>query len=417
MKPAEEDHERRDPLAAAQRRAAPRPGRPGRSTRRGRPPPGSARAGAGGRRAGPERRQRRRAAAASSELLQRLALSRSALGRGDVRVAQRERRQRRRPPRGERLVERGQLAEQNSRGTSRPWTMWWNAAESTCSSGPASTSRKRAHRPRRRSNGRRDQRDHRGLERLAPPVRGQRGQARAARAAARPAAAAPPGPARRPRREDGAQRLVAADDLGQRPAEHVRVQEPFEAHRRPGGCRRWCRARAGRGTRGAAGRRRAGSAPSSPAAAGAAASRDGRVRQPLGASPATVGASNSAAHRQLDPEAPRRAGRPPAPPAASGRPARRSCRGRPPAPAPAPRAKTAASRSSAGLRGATVSACPARRAGAGRALRSTLPFGVSGSASRTTQAAGTMSPGSAPRRYAAQLGGQLLAASSRPGTT
>ena len=55
-------------------------------------------------------------------------------------------------------------------------------------------------------------------------------------------------------------------------------------------------------------------------------------------------------------------------------------------------AATRASSSSAGLRGATYSAraVSAAGSGAGSALRSILPFGVSGNRSRTTNAAGTM---------------------------
>ena len=60
--------------------------------------------------------------------------------------------------------------------------------------------------------------------------------------------------------------------------------------------------------------------------------------------------------------------------------------------APAPRAQMPASSSSVGVRGATYACASSGRApsGAGSALRSTLPLGVSGSASSATNAEGTM---------------------------
>ena len=85
---------------------------------------------------------------------------------------------------------------------------------------------------------------------------------------------------------------------------------------------------------------------------------------------------------------PRRA-RPPAWPAASARPARRSSSVHPhPLQAAAPRAQIPASTSSTGVRGATYRSASAAYSGAGSALRSSFPFGVSGSASSATNAAG-----------------------------
>ena len=90
-----------------------------------------------------------------------------------------------------------------------------------------------------------------------------------------------------------------------------------------------------------------------------------------------------------------------APPAASGRPARRSCRaGRraPPAAArPDLRQRCLRSRPAAPRSRAPRTHLPS---GAGSALRSSLPFGVSGNASSRTYAAGTMYSGSAARRCA-----------------
>ena len=53
-------------------------------------------------------------------------------------------------------------------------------------------------------------------------------------------------------------------------------------------------------------------------------------------------------------------------------------------------AQIPASTSSTGVRGATYRSASAVYSGAGSALRSSFPFGVSGSASSTTNAAGTM---------------------------
>ena len=60
----------------------------------------------------------------------------------------------------------------------------------------------------------------------------------------------------------------------------------------------------------------------------------------------------------------------------------------------------AARRASSGVRGASYPAASAGRSGsgAGRALRSTLPLGVSGKAGSVTNADGTMASGSRSRR-------------------
>ena len=114
------------------------------------------------------------------------------------------------------------------------------------------------------------------------------------------------------------------------------------------------------------------------------------------ASPATVGASNSAAQRQLHPERLPHAATPPASPAANARPARRSRRARPTRSTPSSsrpdRRQHLLHRRRAAPRSCRVASCAA--SGAGSAFRSTLPFGVSGSASSPTNAAGTMYSGS-----------------------
>ncbi len=61
-------------------------------------------------------------------------------------------------------------------------------------------------------------------------------------------------------------------------------------------------------------------------------------------------------------------------------------------------AKMAASFSSVGVRGATKESADEAASGTGRAFLSTLPLGVSGSASSTTKAEGTMYSGSRCRR-------------------
>ena len=86
----------------------------------------------------------------------------------------------------------------------------------------------------------------------------------------------------------------------------------------------------------------------------------------------------------------------------SRRPARRSCRRRRRARCRAPRPTRRATRRSASVRGAVRSSPAAKPSGpgAGRARRSSLPLAVSGSASRTTKAAGTMCAGRVCARWA-----------------
>ena len=180
------------------------------------------------------------------------------------------------------------------------------------------------------------------------------------------------------------------------------------AGRRAAGCRAPSPARAGRGTRAAAGRTRA-AAPPPPAAgrparaAARASSARSRVSTPP-ASAATVGASNRVAQRQLDArsasrtrdttrvassEWPPRSKKSSVAPDAGRSPAPRP--GSPPgAPRPACRRRLAAPPTAAS-------------SGAGRARRSTLPFGVSGSAvERARRPPAPWPPAGAPRRAAPQ---------------
>ena len=85
----------------------------------------------------------------------------------------------------------------------------------------------------------------------------------------------------------------------------------------------------------------------------------------------------------------------------------------PPAPAPSTSAQIPASTSSTGVRGATYRSSAAASSGAGSALRSSLPLGVSGSASSSTNAAGTMYSG----RLAPQVRPQRLRLAPRPPRT
>ena len=95
-------------------------------------------------------------------------------------------------------------------------------------------------------------------------------------------------------------------------------------------------------------------------------------------------------------------GRAPSPPAANGLPARRSCPGAPLAPPSAARPRSAPAR----LHLASAPHTPRVRIGLRLRRRQRLaihlPFGVSGSASSRTYAAGTMYSGSAADRCAAQ---------------
>ena len=108
------------------------------------------------------------------------------------------------------------------------------------------------------------------------------------------------------------------------------------------------------------------------------------------------------------PAARRGRARPSAWPAASARPARRSRRPRPPASTPSTSAQIAASTASAGgARRRVRSAGRARPPGAGSAPRSTLPLGVSGSASRAHERGGDH----VLRQAAPQVRAQLVSAS------
>ena len=215
----------------------------------------------------------------------------------------------------------------------------------------------------------------------------------------------------RPLGEDRAQRLVPPDDLAQRALQRRRVQRARQAQRdgdvvdraprlqlvqepepllRERERQRARRARPGR-------------------AAAAPAAPRGAAPPPRSASSATVGASKSARSGSSTPNTsrirddhPRGQQRVPAqleevvvapPPAPRPAPPPRSPPAPPPSACAAPRTASAAAADS----------------GAGSALRSSLPFGVSGSASSTTNAAGTMYSGSAP----AQVRAQRVRASAR----
>ncbi len=204
-----------------------------------------------------------------------------------------------------------------------------------------------------------------------------------------------PAAARRRRGERGAQRLVAADDLVEaRAPGRSTSSRPRDPERRPGRCRPTAPAAAGRGTRAAPGRTRA--APALRPGAGAGAMRRSlgcavlaRAASILSASAATVGASNRARSGSSTPRASRMretslGGQQRVPAQVEEVVVRRRPR------RPSSSAQTAASCSSVAVRGATRRL----RVGGGlgrvraRARRSTLPFGVSGSASRRTNADG-----------------------------
>ena len=90
----------------------------------------------------------------------------------------------------------------------------------------------------------------------------------------------------------------------------------------------------------------------------------------------------------------RGSGRSAASPAASPRPGRRNCRRRRPAPGPAPRRTGRTGSPPRAVRGSRLTAAATAKSGAGSAARSSFPLTVSGSASSTTTAAGTMYSGS-----------------------
>ena len=200
--------------------------------------------------------------------------------------------------------------------------------------------------------------------------------------------------------EDGAQALVPRHQVAERGLQRRDVERAREPHRqRDGVGARLARLPAGRGTTAAAARTTAAARPG--AATGTSAGRAAcacveRARP----APSTVGASNRLRIASSTSRA-ERMRRSAASPAASARPARRSCRRCRPARAPAPRRTARTGSPPAGVRGARRRRVGVS-SGAGSALRSSLPLGVSGSGSSTTNADGTMYSGSARRNVRAQ---------------
>ena len=171
----------------------------------------------------------------------------------------------------------------------------------------------------------------------------------------------------------------------------------------PGCCRRRSPAPGGRGTRGAPGRRRAAQAAPSVRAPRARGGRCGGPRRALpgrrrpsisAASPATVGALEEAADRQLDAEARPGPGRSPGWRAGSGRRGRRRRRERETAPGSTPSSSAQIAASPLLGAGPPAGRRPrppprgARDSGAGSASRSTLPAGVRGISAEGDQGRG-----------------------------
>ena len=208
--------------------------------------------------------------------------------------------------------------------------------------------------------------------------------------------------ARRRRRRAGCAGSRAGRRGRRAPARARRRRARRAAARRPGCCRSgpapssWCRNHSrscAKESGSAAGRRRA--APAARPAGAARAAARGEV--------AEGGGVEDGADRQLARRARRGSGRPGGWPAASGRRGAKKSSSSPTrveAEHLGERARTAglSSRRARARRG------PRRpgRSGAGSAVRSSLPFGVSGSASSTTNAAGTMYSGSRAARRGAQ---------------
>jgi hypothetical protein len=194
--------------------------------------------------------------------------------------------------------------------------------------------------------------------------------------------------------EGGAQRLVAADDLAQRALQRRHVQRAAQRAARGdvvGGAPRLQPVQEPEPLLRERERQRPVRPPAPPAAAPAP---PRGAAPPRAASSATVGPRRARA-AAAPPRTPRGRARPRAWPAASARPARRSRPPPPPAPRPAPPPRSPPA--------PPPPACAAPRSlrrrraspsGAGSALRSSLPLGVSGSASSRTNAAGTMYSGS-----------------------
>ena len=294
-------------------------------------------------------------------------------------------------------------------------TMWCRVSSSTCSLGPRRSRAARSSGPAARSKGRR------------ASSRGQRGAASASRASGGQRAQvhhAAAGSARRgcddlrraaPSR---AAKVVRSASWRRTSSSKARSQGRRRPAARPGAgrrgcCRRRCRARAGRGTTAAAGRRRAAACPSR----GTGAERRHGRRRRLAVPARRLDARGEAGHggrleegaqRQLDAEGGADARRRPGWPAASGRRARRSRRATPTrahAQHLGPERRPAPPRS--GVRGRDVAraGCAGRgvRGGQGLAVHLAVGGERQGRPART-KAEGTMYSGSRCLQEGAQRG-------------
>ena len=277
----------------------------------------------------------------------------------------------------------------------------------------------------------------------APPGRaGRAGRAAAARARGRTAAAPPrwPAAAARPRAalrgspersisghrggrcgRDDLERPAAArrrrwcaatrgarDHLGERLPRALATAAGRARRSRAGCCRRRCPARAGRGTRGAPGRRRAAARPRpAGAAAAGSAARASAAARPLDrrGQAASVGASKSARTGSSTPSASRTRGDQPRGEQRVAAEREEVVAGARPARQPRSSLQIPASSSSSGVRGATPPRPRRLRSGAGRARRSTLPLAFKGQLRQEHEGRGHHVGGQRAAEEAAQLRG------------
>ena len=230
----------------------------------------------------------------------------------------------------------------------------------------------------------------------APPRRRSRPQLGLASASPSPTGRAPPAwkPAsagaitlhrrRRPPRAKAVRSASWRATIALQRALQRRPVQRAAAGAAPRGCGRCCSpAPAGPGTRAAAARTTAAARPSRAAGIDRRQLRQPARRRPprARAKSASTWAARTARPAAPPPPAPAAPARSPARPAASARPARRSCPAAPTRSTPSTSAQISASASSvASAAPRSPRAAYASPSGAGSALRSSLPFGVSGSA-------------------------------------
>ena len=337
--------------------------------------------------------------------LQHLARQPAPLPDGEVRVLHRQLRQRRRPPSAEGRDRAAETSRTSTPIDQPSLTMWCIATSSTCSRSPRRQSTARNSGPRARSKGRCASASRAAASAASRSASGSAdrsttGSEKPRRRHGSPARARPPS-----LREDRAQHLVPAHHLAQRPLQHA-----TSTARREPAARSACCTATSPGSSWSMNQSRcwANDSGRSPARGHR---HDRRRRHSARRRAAPPRSARPAPPRS----APRTARAGPAPPRTRSRnceitcvassewpPRSKKLSSTPTRSTPRTSLQIPASISSTGVRGATYPPPPPRPAdsGAGSAARSTLPLAVSGSASSTTNADGTMYSG---RRLPSEL--------------